>query len=92
MESVLGVVQSPIFLSILIFLGIVALIRVMAVRNSNLKRADSGDRRRTNTVAAFPFQDCDGVLVTENRRVQLDRRHVHLMAMRQGMNGDGATG
>jgi len=92
MESVLGVVQSPIFLGVLIFLGVASLIRVLVARDPKLKRVYRGDRRRANKMPDLPFHDSDGVLVNENRRTQTERRHVHLLAMQHGMNEDSATG
>lgn len=93
MESVLGVVQSPLFLGALLFLGMASMIRILLARDPNLKRAHSGDRRRANgKMPASPFQDSDGVVVTENRRSQLDRRRTRLLAMQSKMSEDTAIG
>ncbi len=82
MESVLSVVQSPIFLGMLIFLGMASLIRVLLSRDPSMKRSYGGDRRRANgKMPQTPFYDSDGVQVTENRRVQPDRRRTRLLAM-----------
>lgn len=81
MESVLGVVQSPVFLGIVIFLGMASLIRVLLARDPKLKRVYTDDRRRGSKMPETPFHDSDGVLVTENRRSQADRRRAHLLAI-----------
>lgn len=93
MESVLGVVQSPLFLGALIFLGMASMIRILLARDPNLKRVHSGDRRRAKgKMPVTPFQDSDGVVVTENRRRQPDRRRTRLLAMQAEMSEDNAIG
>lgn len=86
MESILGVVQSPLFLTMIVFLGAVSLGRVLLVRGSDLKRTTDGDRRRTSRKAVeFPLHDSEGELVTADRRVQADRRRSCLLAIQQEM-------
>lgn len=92
MESVLGIVQSPIFLGVVVFLGVVSLIRVLLARDPKLKRIYNGDRRRGGSMPETPFHDSNGVLVSENRRNQLDRRHTRLLAMQRGMKDDSVVG
>ena len=91
MESVLGVVQSPVFLGVLVLLGMASLIRILLVRDPNLKRAHSGDRRGKGKMPDMPFHDSEGVLVAENRRAQIDRRRTRLLAMQHEMNQDRAV-
>lgn len=89
MESVLSVVQSPVFIGILIFLGMASIIRVMVSRDPSLKRNHGGDRRCTKgKMPQIPFYDSDGVQVTENRRMQVDRRRTRLLATQQEMGQD----
>lgn len=88
MESVLGLVQSPVFLGILVFLGLASLIRVLLARDPKLKRIYRGDRRRGSKMPETPFHDSEGVLITENRRTQTDRRHTRMLAMQHEMKQD----
>lgn len=93
MDSLLGVVQSPVFLGALAILGMTSLLRILSARDLHLKRAYSGEcRRHNNTMPATPFQDSDGILVTENRRVQPDRRRSRLLAMQHQMKRDNVAG
>lgn len=93
MGSVLEVVQSPAFLGALLLLPMVSLIRLLLLRVPGLKRAHSGERRRLNgRMPATPFHDSDGVLVTENRRFQPDRRRARLLAMQHKMKQDNGPG
>ena len=93
MESVLGIVQSPLFVSIVLLLGLLSLVRVLLVRDSDLKRAKSDDRRSAKAaLPALPFHDSDGNLVTAERRVQVDRRRSRLLAMQDEMERDGVAG
>ena len=93
MESVLGVVQSPLFLGILLFLGMASLIRVVLARDPHMKRMQSGDRRRAKgRMPATPFYDSDGVQVTGNRRTLPDRRRSRLSAMQVEMQQDNVPG
>ncbi len=91
MESVLGVVQSPIFLSGLVLLCMASFISVLLARDPSLKRAHGCDRRASK-MPELPFHDGNGVLISENRRAQLDRRRARLLAMQHKMNKDGAMG
>jgi len=92
MESVLGIVQSPVFLGMLVFLGMASLLRILLARDPNLKRAYKGDRRRVSKMPAMPFEDSDGVLVTEDRRLKVDRRQHRILAMQGDIDEDGAAG
>ncbi len=93
MESILGVVQSPVFLGLLLSLGMASLVMVLLSRDPSLKRAHSCDCRRQNVaVPEMPFQDSDGVLVTADRRVQPDRRRSRLLAMQHQMQRDNVPG
>ena len=86
MESVLGLIQSPIFIGGVLFLGIVALARMMLMREPGLKRSHGGDRRRVSNMPEVPFYDSEGTLVTENRRTCLDRRRARLLEMERGLD------
>lgn len=89
MESVLSVVHSPLFVGILIFLGMASLIRILLAREPGLKRTYRGDRRRANgKMPATPFLDSDGVEVTQDRRTLPDRRRARLLAMQDEMKQD----
>ena len=92
MASILGIVQSPIFLGLLTLLGLLSLIRLLLARDPGLKRFYNGDRRRVNKMPETPFHDSEGELVTENRRIQTDRRHTRLLAMQHEVKPDKAAG
>lgn len=93
MESVLVVVHSPLFLGVLIFLGIASLIRILLAREPGLKRNHDGDRRRSNgKMPEPPFYDSNGVRVTENRRSRPDRRRARLFPMQHEMKEDSMAG
>ena len=75
MDSVVSVIQSPVFLGILVLLGVTSLVRVIISRDPSLKRSYRGDRRNSKTkMPETPFTDSDGVEVTKDRRVLADRR------------------
>lgn len=92
MESVLGVIQSPVFLGILILLGLFSLFRLLLARDPGLKRTYIGERRGGHKMPETPFHDSEGVLVSENRRTQADRRHSRLLAMQHAMEEDKVVG
>lgn len=85
MESVMGIVESPFFIGIVLFLGIVALARVLLMRDPTLKRINVGDRRREEAMPTIPFYDSEGILVTADRRTCPDRRRSRLLEMDQGL-------
>lgn len=92
MDLILDVVQSPLFLGALFFLGTASVLRLL-LRNPNLKRSPYGDRRRTTSkMPPTPFYDSEGVLVNENRRTRPDRRRPRLLALQEGMSSDRPTG
>ena len=85
----MGVVQSPFFIGLVLFLGMISLARVLLVRGSDIKRGKSDDRRCAKSARAeFPLHDSDGVLVTKERRFQADRRRSCLLAMQDEMESD----
>ena len=93
MDSVVSVVQSPIFIGTLVFLGMVSLIRILLSRDPSLKRHYGADRRlHKGNMPEIPFYDSDGIKVTEDRRVLPDRRRHRLLAMQEGMREDKITG
>lgn len=81
MESLVGIIQSPIFIGIVLFLGIVALARVLLVREPGLKRSHGGDRRKPGVMPDVPFYDSEGILVIQERRTCPDRRRSRLLEM-----------
>ena len=75
MESILGIVQSPVFLGLTVLLGLVALLRLILGRDPTLKRVYGHDRRKSREpMSSVPFYDSEGVLVADDRRKQGDRR------------------
>lgn len=64
----------PVVLGIALFIGIVVLVRLLLSPNSLERRRTMRDRRRGQMMPSLPFYDSDRVLVTEDRRVQDDRR------------------
>ena len=89
----MGVVQSPLFIGLVLFLGIISLVRVLLMRNSDIKRGNGDDRRcRKRKMPELPFHDSEGVLVIEERRVQADRRRSRLLAMQDEMQSDSVAG
>lgn len=64
----------PVVLGIALFIGIVVLVRLLLSPNSLERRRSLRDRRRGQAMPDLPFYDCDRVLVTEDRRVNPDRR------------------
>ncbi len=86
MDSVLNVIQSPIFLGTLLVLGAASLIRLIMNRDPSLRRSYRGDRRRhKGKMPATPFIDSDGIEVTQDRRQLPDRRRHQLLAMQEEM-------
>lgn len=86
MESLMGIIQSPVFIGSVLFLGIVALARVLLVKDSSLKRSHGGDRRQPGVMPAVPFYDSGGILVTQERRTCPDRRRSRLLEMENNLN------
>ena len=93
MDSVISVVQSPVFLGTLLFLGLASLIRILLSRDPSLKRSYRGDRRRARgKMPETPFLDSDGVEVTADRRQLPDRRRHRLLAMQEKLRRDEIPG
>lgn len=81
MDSLTGIVESPYFIGAVLFLGIIALARVLLSKDPALKRNHGGDRRRQAAMPAVPFYDSEGIYVTEDRRITLDRRRSRVLEM-----------
>lgn len=64
----------PVLLGVALFVGIVVLVRLLLSPNSLERRRTMRDRRRGQAMPSLPFYDSQRVLVTEDRRVQTDRR------------------
>lgn len=88
MESLLGIIQSPVFLGFLAFFGVASLISSILARNPSLKRNYAEDRRTRNAMEV-PFQDSEGQMISAERRKQLDRRRARILAMQEGTEGEG---
>ncbi|MDH5777703.1 MAG: hypothetical protein OEZ33_05800 [Gammaproteobacteria bacterium] len=86
MESVLGIIQSPFFIGVVLFLGIIALARLMLMRDPSLKRGYGSDRRQLSKMPVVPFYDSEGILVTEDRRTCIDRRRARLLEREHSIN------
>ena len=83
MESILGVVQSPVFVGVMMLFGIIALVRLVFMRDPSLRRVYGHDRRKSRKpMSSVPFYDCDGVLVSEDRRKVPDRRQTRLSGLK----------
>lgn len=92
MDSVLSVIQSPVFIGLLLFLGFASLIRVMVARDPGLKRNYDDRRQSKNKKPEFPLIDSDGIEVTTERRVLVDRRRHRILAMEEELKGNGIPG
>ncbi|MDH5179326.1 MAG: hypothetical protein OEY07_06635 [Gammaproteobacteria bacterium] len=75
-------IQSPIFIGVVLFLGIVVLARAILVKDSGHQQGNKRDRRAREKMPQTPFHDSDGVLVTEDRRRCPDRRRSRLLEMK----------
>ncbi len=65
----------PLILAVALFVGIVALVKMLLSPERGLERRSSEDRRRAGGMPPVPFYDQDNVLVIEDRREQaIDRR------------------
>ena len=93
MDSVLSVIQSPMFIGTVLFLGVASLVRILSNRDPSMKRAYSDDRRSANNIMpATPFCDSDGIEVIEDRRVLADRRQHGVYAVQEEVGQDGVLG
>jgi len=87
MESILGIVQSPVFMGVMLFFGAVALVRLIFMRDPALKRAYGHERRKSREpMSSVPFYDSDGVLVSEDRRKLTDRRRTNFSGLKYRAN------
>ena len=74
-DSVLSYFDSSlIVLAIILFFATLAVIFILLSRDSNQRRVTFVDRRRNREKLLFPFYDSDHELVTEERRLNVDRR------------------
>ena len=75
MNTLTGIFGSlPFLLGIALFVGIVVLVRLLLSPNSLERRRSQRDRRRQQAMPSLPFYDSERVLVTEDRRIETDRR------------------
>ncbi len=63
-----------IVLAIVLFFATLAVIFFLLSRDSHQRRVAFMERRRSKEQLIFPFYDCNKELVTEERRLLLDRR------------------
>lgn len=82
----MGILQSPIFIGFILFLGIVVLARFLLLRDPALKRNHGGDRRGKQVMPTVPFYDSEGILVTQDRRICPDRRRSRVLEMENSLN------
>lgn len=72
MEQILSL---PVLLAIALFIGIVALVKILLSPESSIERRSRRDRRRGGPMPKTPFYDENNQLVTVDRRVSnRDRR------------------
>ena len=73
MESLINL---PVLLAVALFIGIVALVKILLSPESGLERRSKNDRRSGAPMPSLPFYDLNHNLVTEDRRraVAPDRR------------------
>lgn len=65
----------PLILAVALFIGIVALVKLLLSPERGLERRSSVDRRRGGNMPPLPFYDKNDKLVTEDRReCRVDRR------------------
>lgn len=64
----------PVILAVALFLGIVALVRLLLAPDSAFERRMRRDRRQGGKIPVFPFYDKENNLVSEDRRSLEDRR------------------
>lgn len=65
---------SLVIFALVLFFATLVVIYFLLSRNSNQRRMTFVDRRRNQDKLNFPFYDCEHMLVTEERRILLDRR------------------
>jgi len=70
---------SLIILAIVLFFATLAVIFILLSRDANQRRITFVDRRRNREQLLFPFYDSEHELVTEERRVQTDRRKARVI-------------
>lgn len=69
------IISLPVLLAIALFIGIVALVKILLSPESSLERRSRHDRRRGGGMPPTPFHDRDKQLVTVDRRNRdIDRR------------------
>ena len=69
------IISLPVLLAIALFIGIVALVKILLSPESGLERRSRHDRRRGGPMPQIPFQDSNNQLVTVDRRsTAIDRR------------------
>jgi len=69
-------INLPVLLAVALFIGIVALVKILLSPESGLERRSKNDRRSGVPMPPLPFYDLDHKLVTDDRRriVAPDRR------------------
>ncbi len=63
-----------LLLGLALFIGVVALVRLLLSPEGGLERRSSCDRRKGGAMPPVPFYDADRELVVEDRREEDDRR------------------
>ena len=77
MDSIMmeQIISLPVLLAIALFIGIVALVKILLSPESSLERRSRHDRRRGGPMPPIPFHDVNRQLVTVDRRDRnMDRR------------------
>ncbi len=69
-------INLPVLLAVALFIGIVALVRLLLSPESGLERRSRNDRRSGASMPPLPFYDLNHKMVNEDRRrvVAPDRR------------------
>ncbi len=71
-----SIINLPVVLAVALFIGIVALVKILLSPESGLERRSRNDRRSGAPMPPLPFYDLNHKLITEDRRqiVAPDRR------------------
>lgn len=69
-----AVFSLPVILGIALFIGVVALVKLLLSPEGAFERRLRDDRRKTDPIQSFPFYDSNRELVTDDRRSCANRR------------------
>ena len=68
------IISLPVLLAIALFIGIVALVKILLSPEGALERRSRRDRRKGGPMPSLPSYDVDSEFVSVDRRLAEDRR------------------